>query len=274
MGDAPRLIRIHLSDSVAVVANDGGLARGTEMDRLTLTENVPQAHKVVLATLVAGAPVIRYRIVIGHVARPIPAGAWVNESNLRIPPPPDLADLTLPSSPPGSEPPLEGYTFQGLRNRDGTVGTRNILAIMNTVQCVSGVVGRAVDRIRHEMLPRFPDVDDVVALNHTYGCGMAIDAPGAAVPIRTLQNIARNPNFADPTMVVSLGCEKLQAERLFHESFVGPGGARRSPGRHQPRRPSGREPCRDRDDDRVDTWVRGTVSEAAGRQTAAKLPGP
>ena len=64
-----------------------------------------------------------------------------------------------------------------------------------------------------ELLPRYPHVDDVVALEHAYGCGVAIDAPGAEIPIRTLRNIALNPNFGGEVMVVSLGCEKLQPER-------------------------------------------------------------
>ncbi len=225
MTDQPRLIRIDPTDNVAVVANDGGLAGGTEIDGLTLSEDVPQAHKVALTDLEAGEPVVRYGVVIGHAARPIPAGSWVNETNLGMPPPPVLAELALPSAPPIEVAPLEGYSFQGFRNRDGSVGTRNILAITNTVQCVSGVVAHAVDRIRREMLPRFPNVDDVVALDHTYGCGVALDAPGAAVPIRTLHNIARNPNLAGSTMVVSLGCEKLQPSRLFPEMFQSPAGS-------------------------------------------------
>ena len=44
---------------------------------------------------------------------------------------------------------------------------------------------------------------------------MAIDAPDAIVPIRTLRNISLNPNFGGEVMVVSLGCEKLQPERLL-----------------------------------------------------------
>lgn len=219
MSVQPRLIRISATDNVAVVANDGGLAGGTEVDQLTLTENVPQAHKVALTALEAGAPVVRYGVVIGHAARSIQAGSWVNETNLNMPPPPALSELALPSAPPPAMTPLEGYTFRGFRNGDGSVGTRNILAITNTVQCVSGVVGHAVERIRREMLPQFPNVDDVIALDHTYGCGVAIEAPGAAIPIRTLRNIARNPNFAGSTMVVSLGCEKLQPTRLFPEIF-------------------------------------------------------
>lgn len=217
MADAPRLIRMHPSDTVAVVANDGGLPAGAKVDGLTLTDSVPQAHKVALVGLQKGDPVLRYGVVIGHVDRALRAGACVNETNLAMPAPPVLADLEMPAKAPPKASLLEGYTFQGFRNRDGSVGTRNILAITNTVQCVSGVVGHAVDRIRREMLPRFPNVDDVVALDHTYGCGVAIDAPGAAVPIRTLHNIARNPNFAGSTMVVSLGCEKLQPGLLFPE---------------------------------------------------------
>jgi galactarate dehydratase len=65
------------------------------------------------------------------------------------------------------------------------------------------------------LLARFPHVDGVVALTHGYGCGVAINAPGAEIPIRTLRNLAGNPNFGGEPMVVSLGCEKLQPSRLF-----------------------------------------------------------
>ncbi|WP_204324311.1 UxaA family hydrolase, partial [Stenotrophomonas maltophilia] len=75
----------------------------------------------------------------------------------------------------------------------------------------------AIRKIREELLPKYPHVDDVIGLTHTYGCGVAIDAPMASVPIRTLQNLARNPNFGGEVMVVGLGCEKLAPERLVPE---------------------------------------------------------
>ena len=127
----------------------------------------------------------------------------------------ELDNLPIATVKPPPPEPLDGYTFEGYRNEDGSVGTRNILAITTTVQCVAGVVDFAVKRIRDELLPRFPNVDDVVGLEHTYGCGVAIDAPDAIVPIRTLRNITLNPNFGGEVMVVSLGCEKLQPERLL-----------------------------------------------------------
>jgi len=145
----------------------------------------------------------------------IPAGCWVNERLLKMPEARSLDDLPIGTVQSEPVPPLEGYTFEGYRNPDGSVGTRNILAITTTVQCVAGVVDHAVSRIKGELLPIYPHVDDVVALDHTYGCGVAIEAPGAEIPIRTLRNISLNPNFGGEVMVVSLGCEKLQPDRLM-----------------------------------------------------------
>jgi len=203
-------------DNVAIVANDGGLAAGTVFDDgLTLVEKVPQGHKVALVDLAAGDEVRRYNVVIGRAARPIAKGSWVHERLLEMPAARTLEGLPIANATRAAMAPLEGHTFEGYRNADGSVGTRNILAITTTVQCVAGVVDFAVQRIKRELLPRFPNVDDVVSLEHTYGCGVAIDAPDAIVPIRTLRNITLNPNFGNEVMVVSLGCEKLQPERLL-----------------------------------------------------------
>lgn len=212
----PHRIRMHERDNVAIVANDGGLPAGTVFDDgLTLVDRVPQGHKVALADIAAGEAVRRYDVVIGHAAQSIARGAWVHERLLAMPPARELTDLPVATATRPELPPLQGYTFEGYRNADGSVGTRNLLAITTTVQCVAGVVEHAVQRIRRELLPRFPNVDGVVALEHAYGCGVAIDAPDAVVPVRTLRNLTRNPNFGDEVMVVSLGCEKLQPQRLL-----------------------------------------------------------
>ena len=207
---------MHGSDNVAIVANDGGLPSGTALaSGLVLLGNVPQGHKVSLTDIAAGGAVIRYGIAIGHALKTIPAGSWVHERLLAMPDALGLGNLPIATVKPVPLPPLDGHTFEGFRNADGSVGTRNILAITQTVQCVAGVTDFAVQRIKAELLPTFKNVDDVVALDHAYGCGVAIDAPGAEIPIRTLRNISLNPNFGGEVMVVSLGCEKLQPERLL-----------------------------------------------------------
>ena len=212
----PVLISMHEADNVAIVANDGGLPAGTVLPSgLVLADKVPQGHKVALADLADGETVRRYNVPIGYARQAIPAGSWVHERLRQMPAARALQGLPMATRPAPALAPLDGYSFEGYRNADGSVGTRNILAITTTVQCVAGVVAHAVSRIKTELLPLFPNVDDVVGLEHSYGCGVAIDAPDAVIPIRTLKNISLNPNFGGEVMVVSLGCEKLQPERLL-----------------------------------------------------------
>ncbi len=212
----PLYIRIDARDNVGIIVNEEGVKPGAEFaDGIRAIEAIPQSHKITLRDLEAGEPVLRYGAVIGYANRPIARGSWVREDLLQMPAAPPLDQLSLATAVPEPLPALAGHTFEGYRNPDGSAGTRNILGITTTVQCVAPTVDYAVERIRAEILPRFPNVDDVVAITHTYGCGVAIDAPGAAVPIRTIRNISLNPNFGGTPLVISLGCEKLQPARLF-----------------------------------------------------------
>jgi galactarate dehydratase len=222
------LVRMHAEDNVAIVANTGGLPIGTLIPEgspgagLVLKSQVPQGHKVALTDIAQGGEVLRYGVPIGKALSAIAAGTWVHERLLEMPTARGLEGLPMPrlGAKPAPVEPLTGYTFEGYRNADGSVGTRNLLAITTTVQCVAGVLDFAVQRIRSELLPRYPNVDDVVGLEHTYGCGVAIDAPGAEIPIRTVRNISLNPNFGGEIMVLSLGCEKLQPDRLLPPGSV------------------------------------------------------
>jgi galactarate dehydratase len=219
--DKPRLIRVDERDSVAVVVTEGGLPAGSRFDSgLALTEAVPEAHKVALVDLAEGDAIVRYGVTIGFANRRIARGSWVHEGLMTPPEAPPLEECPLATATPGPLPPLDDYTFEGYRNSDGTTGTKNLLGISTTVQCVAATVDYAVKRIKAEILSRYPNVDDVVAITHPYGCGVAIDAPGAAVPIRTLRNLALHPNFGGEVMVVSLGCEKLQPVRLMAASAL------------------------------------------------------
>ncbi len=201
---------------MAIIVDAAGADRGvTSPGGLLVREHIPQSHKIALRRLESGQPVTRYGETIGYANRVIEAGCWVREEMLDLPAPPSLDGMKLATAEPTPLAPLIDYTFDGFRNADGSVGTKNILGITTTVQCVAPTVDYAVRRIKAELLPRFTNVDDVVAITHNYGCGVAIDAPGAAIPIRTLRNISLNPNVGGQALVVSLGCEKLQPDRLF-----------------------------------------------------------
>jgi galactarate dehydratase len=219
------LIRVDAKDNVAVVVHEGGLPAGARPEpELVLREAVPEAHKVALVDLNEGDAILRYGVTIGHANRAIARGSWVHEGLIKEPEAPALVDCPLATETPEPLSPLEGYTFEGYKNADGTVGTKNLLGISTTVQCVAATVDYAVKRIKAEILPRYANVDDVVAITHPYGCGVAIDAPGAAIPTRTLRNLALHPAFGGELMVVSLGCEKLQPVRLLSTNGL-PAGA-------------------------------------------------
>jgi len=213
------VIKSATGDNVGIVTNSAGLKKGTVIENGTcLAQDIPMGQKVALSKIDEGQRIIRYGHTIGFAKAMIEQGAWVKDSIIAEPITQDLRNIPLPDAHRMNPEPLEGYSFQGYRNRDGSVGTKNILGIATTVQCVAGLANYVVKRIKQELLPRYPGVDDVVALTHTYGCGVAIDAPSAIIPIRTVQNILTNPNFGGEVMIVGLGCEKLRPDHLISQN--------------------------------------------------------
>src|SRR5260370_19744046 len=199
-------IRVHPRDNVAIVVRPEGM---------DAREHIPQSHKIALGDFAPGDPVLRYGQAIGYANRVIQEGSWVREDMLDTPAAPPLDELPLATAVPEPPEPLTGYTFEGFRNADGSTGTRNLLGLATTVQCVAPTVDYAVARLRREVLPRYSNVDDVLSVTHSYGCGVAIDAPGARVPIETLRHISLHANLGAAPLLISLGCEKLQPARLL-----------------------------------------------------------
>jgi len=73
------------------------------------------------------------------------------------------------------------------------------------------------DAFRGEALSPFPNMDGVVAIVHTSGCGMAGKGEGFENLYRSLAGYARHPNFGG-ILFVGLGCEVNQLA-LFMESM-------------------------------------------------------
>lgn len=215
------LVKVHNSDNVAIAVKP--LPAGTEIEGLHINQDIPQAHKVALEDIPTGSPVIRYGVILGYAMNPIKKGDWINEFMLELPTPPSVDDMEYGKNIVTDLPNPPVTTFEGYENPDGGyAGTRNILGISTTVQCVTGVLNVAVKKMKEELLPKYPNVDDIVPINHAYGCGVAINAPEAKVPIRALRNLAKHPNFGGQLMVVGLGCEKFTVEMLLDEADITP----------------------------------------------------
>lgn len=189
-------IKVYAADNVAIIVNDNGLKAGTCFaDGLTLVEHIPQGHKVALEAIPCHGEIARYDEVIGYAMRDVAQGSWIDKSTVALPEAPPLATLPLATGCQSHCLLWKAIPSKVIAMADGSVGTKNLLGISTSVHCVAGVVDFVVKSIERDLLPKYPNVDGVVGLNHLYGCGVAINAPAAIVPIRTIHNIALNPNF-------------------------------------------------------------------------------
>lgn len=213
----PMYIKVHAGDNVAIAVQD--IAQGTAVMAGVLAQApIPQGHKIALTDIAKDAPIVRYGVVLGYALQEIRQGDWINEHMLALPTPPTLEQMRCAVNLKTDLPVPPTTTFSGYRNPEGGyAGSRNILAIHTTVQCVTGVLNVAVAKMKSELLPLYPHVDDIVPINHAYGCGVAINATEAKVPIRALRNLIHHPNFGGQIMVVALGCEKLTPDMLLDE---------------------------------------------------------
>ena len=96
----------------------------------------------------------------------------------------------------------------------GRVATRNYVGIVSTVNCSATVSKKIAENLNREVLSAYPNVDGVVALTHTTGCGMAEEGEGMTLLQRTLAGYARHVNFGG-VLVIGLGCEETRRARYY-----------------------------------------------------------
>ena len=81
----PKTLRIHPYDNIAVALADLPAGARVSIDdgsSLTLREAVPFGHKVALAAVAPGEPVVKYGEAIGLATQPITPGDHVHTHNL------------------------------------------------------------------------------------------------------------------------------------------------------------------------------------------------
>lgn len=218
------LVKISDRDNVAIAVREIPAGTALPEEGITTRHDIPQAHKVALVDIPKDGEIIRYGVVLGYAKDAIPAGSWINEHMLHLPKSPSVENMTWGTNIKAMEdlPIPTRTTWLGYRNKTGPAATRNLLGIVTTVQCAAGVLKVAVERIKKELLPKYPNVDGVVAVTHPYGCGVAINAPLAHIPIRAITNVIKHPNFGGEIMVVGLGCEKLTYDRVLAPEEITP----------------------------------------------------
>ena len=212
------VIHLHPDDGV-VIARATLLPGAPVADGVTAVERVPAGHKVAIRSIAAGQPILRYGQIIGFATVPIAPGHHVHVQNC------GMGDFAKDYAYGEAATPTAflnpAATFEGIRRKDGRIGTRNYIGILTSVNCSAHVAGMVADAFRknpmtgYDPLSDFPNVDGVVALTHKTGCGMTQSEPLALLR-RTLGGYARHANFA-AVVVLGLGCEVNQIGGLMQE---------------------------------------------------------
>ncbi len=80
--DTERLsLKVHSDDNVVTIL-DTHIDRTRIADGIEIAQGIPFGHKAALCNIVAGDPVIKYGVVIGHATSAIASGEHVHVQNI------------------------------------------------------------------------------------------------------------------------------------------------------------------------------------------------
>ncbi|MBQ3632522.1 MAG: altronate dehydratase [Prevotella sp.] len=209
-------LKINPADSVVVCLQPKQAGDVIEVDgkHVTLRQDTPAGHKVLIKDVRQGDDIIKYGYPIGHALEDMKAGDWVNEHNLKT----NLKGTLEYTYAPVDEQlaiPVENRTFKGFVRNNGDVGVRNEIWIVPTVGCVNGIAERLANQFSKEIGlddQSQNNIDAVHAWHHNYGCSqLSGDHENTR---KVLRDLVLHPN-AGGVLVLALGCENNQPDEFM-----------------------------------------------------------
>ncbi len=158
-----------------------------------------RGHKIALCDIKEGENIIKYGYPIGHAVCDIKEGEHIHTHNIKT----NLSGtLEYEYKPQHYDlPKPEKRTFMGYRRKDGSVGIRNEIWIVNTVGCInktSEILAREANKMYGDMC------DGIYNFVHPFGCSQLGDDQKTTQAI--LKGLVNHPNAAG-VLVLGLGCE-------------------------------------------------------------------
>ena len=176
---------------------------------------IPFGHKVCLKEIKKGDPIIKYDQIIGFALNDIKPGAHVHSHNLEFRE--FKRDFKVTDKSHNVDEKADTF-FNGILRDNDQVATRNYIGIVSTVNCSATVTKMIVEKIKYSnILKDYPNIDGIVPITHSTGCGMNTASEGMQIFQRTIDGFKNHPNFSH-VFVIGLGCECAQVS-LFDESL-------------------------------------------------------
>ena len=205
------VLQINPLDNVVVAIKD--LTKGQEINiqdnKIILQNDIPAGHKIAIKDIKIGENIIKYSFPIAHATVKIPMGSHVHTHNVST----NLGALLNYTYEPVKEvslPCRENATFMGYKRDNNTVGVRNDIWIIPTVNCVTNTV-RYLEKYGRNLIKDFPNIDDCFGITHPYGCSQI--GEDYVMTQKILANLVHHPN-AGAVFVIGLGCENNNIAEL------------------------------------------------------------
>lgn len=204
-------LKINPADSVVVCLQPKKKGDVIDVDgkQITVNQDTPAGHKVLIKDVREGEDIIKYGYPIGHARQDLKAGDWVNENNLKT----NLSGTLEYTYNPVNESlniKDEKRTFKGYVRKNGDVGVRNEIWIVPTVGCVNGIAERLMQQLKAETQEE--GIDAIWSWHHNFGCSqLSGDHENTR---KILRDICLHPN-AGGVLVLSLGCENNQPDQFM-----------------------------------------------------------
>ena len=199
-------VQLEATDNVATAL------RPLKADEKDVAEQIPRGHKIALSDIHKGDEIIKYGQLIGYASQDIQRGQHVHVHNLEYRN--VQRDYVFGGDGPGSTGGDCTDQFMGYVRENGTVGVRNTIAVLSSVNCSATAARRVAGHFDESRLRDFPNIDGVTAFVHGTGCGMADSGEGFESLQRVMWGYARNPNIA-AVLMIGLGCEINQIDWLL-----------------------------------------------------------
>ncbi|MDG2356380.1 MAG: altronate dehydratase family protein [Paracoccaceae bacterium] len=186
--------------------------RALQIGEASALSCIPSGHKMAAKEIAEGEVIIKYGQPIGYAKTLINAGDHLHTHNIAYRDVERIYNFSTRIKSP-SVPSIKS-DFYGYKRCNGSVGTRNTIAILTSVNCSATAARMIADHFNEAKMSNFSNVDGVNAFVHGTGCGMADSGDGFEALQRVMWGYAKNPNVAG-VLMVGLGCEMNQIDWLL-----------------------------------------------------------
>lgn len=209
-------LRLHPKDNVIVALQALEIGARLSVDHtLNIQSSIVKGHKIASCDIAQDEAIYKYNQVIGFASSAIKAGEHVHTHNC------GMGDFDRDYAfSEGVEPVAlvdldKRRTFQGYLRASGKAGTRNYIGLIASVNCSATSVRFIADKIKHSgVLDKYPNIDGVVPIYHSTGCGMAASGEGFDNLKRVIKGYTEHPNFGG-ILLMGLGCEVMQIKNVL-----------------------------------------------------------